>query len=162
MAKKKVQKNGLWTKKFFFFSTSRSLRRPSKKKEKLFCSKPIFWIFFLAKKTFQSSNLNSQFRPFYLFHVLPLGLFSKLCKNPFSVVFTCFWKKKLTVSQFIQQQNAFRDSLIKQQMEFNKNLMSLMKSAGSSAAKEASRKRDDLDFFCCSEKYKVFELFREI
>ena len=98
---------------------------------------------------------------FYLFHVLPLGLFSKLCKNPFSVVFTCFWKKK-NLSQFIQQQNAFRDSLIKQQMEFNKNLMSLMKSAGSSAAEEASRKRDDLDFFCCSEKYKVFELFREI
>ena len=126
-------------------------------KRKAFLFKAHFLNFFLAKKTFQSSNLNSQFRPFYLFHVLPLGLFSKLCKNRFYM----FLKKK-NLSQFIQQQNAFRDSLIKQQMEFNKNLMSLMESAGSSAVKEASRKRDDLDFFCCSEKYKVFELFREI
>ena len=140
--------------KSFFFRRVGACGGRRKKKKSFFVQSP-FFEFFLAKKTFQSSNLNSQFRPFYLFHVLPLGLFSKLCKNPFSVVFTCFWK-------FIQQQNAFRDSLIKQQMEFNKNLMSLMKSAGSSAAEEASRKRDDLDFFCCSEKYKVFELFREI
>ena len=50
---------------FLFFSPSRSLRRRAKKITKLFCSKPIFWIFFLGKKNYQSPILNLNFTPFF-------------------------------------------------------------------------------------------------
>ena len=49
---------------FLFFSPSRSLRRRAKKITKLLSSKPIFWIFFLGKKTYQSPILNLNFTPF--------------------------------------------------------------------------------------------------
>ena len=66
-AKKIVQKNGLWTKKFFifFFDESELAEAVEKKITKAFLFKDHFLKIFLAKKTFQCSILNKQFTPFF-------------------------------------------------------------------------------------------------